>query len=75
MAAINSDIDIAINMQRPDKSRINKCTLKIGDLNNDLKTLIETLENMGGKKLPREGNAIFLNVTGTLDNPKIKGLF
>ena len=75
LAAIDSDIDIAINMQRPDKSRINKCTLKIGDLNNDLKTLIETLENMGGKKLPRQGNAIFLNVTGTLDDPKIKGLF
>jgi len=75
LATIDSDIDIAINMQRPDKSRINKCTLKIGELNNDLKTLIETLENMSGKKLPRQGNAIFLNVTGTLDDPKIKGLF
>ena len=75
LAAIDSDIDLAINMRQPDKSRINKCTLKIGGLNNDLKILIETLENMGGKKLPRQGNDIFLNVTGSLNNPKIEGLF
>ena len=81
LISINSDIDLNLKFNRhgePDKrkSSINKCMFRIGGLDKNLEDLIQKFENetLRGKSLPRDGEDIVLNVTGTFANPNIEGL-
>ena len=81
LATIKSNIDMNLKFDRrgePDfsKSRLNKCVLRIGNLDKNLEELIEGLESqmLMGQSLPRKGNDIVLNVTGSFSNPEIEGL-
>ena len=78
---LSSNIDVKLEFNRrgdPDirKSSINKCMLRIGVLNEDLDNLVQNFEKsmLNGKLLPREGEDIVLNVTGTFAKPNIEGL-
>ena len=47
--------------------------LVISDLSPDTEAVIQRLEDEGGRALPREGDDIVLNISGTLDEPRIEG--
>jgi len=81
LASVKSDIDMNLKLNRrgnPDfeRSKLNKCYIKIGDLDKNIKEFFEFFENeyLMGKSFPRKGNDIIINVTGSFANPKIEGL-
>ena len=81
LGSVNSDIDMKLKLNRrgdPDfeRSELNKCYIKIGDLDKNIKEFFEFFENeyLMGKSFPRKGNDIIINVTGSFANPKIEGL-
>ena len=81
LGTLKSDIDMILKLDRrgnPDifKSKLNKCVLRLGNLDKNILQIIENFENemLVGQSLPRKGNEIILDVSGTLANPKIDGL-
>ena len=81
LATIKSNIDMNLKLDRrgePDlqRSRLNKCFIRIGNLEKNLKELVENFENemLMGQSLPRKGGDIVINVTGSFSNPQIEGL-
>ena len=81
LGTLKSDIDMILKLDRrgnPDifKSKLNKCVLRLGNLDKNILQIIENFENemLMGQSLPRKGNEIILDVSGTLANPKIDGL-
>ena len=81
LATIKSNIDMNLKLDRrgePDlqRSRLNKCVIRIGNLERNLKELVEDFENemLMGQSLPRKGGDIVLNITGSFSNPQIEGL-
>lgn len=70
---IKSNFDFGINMRNPDNSYINNFEVFISNLPDELEELIGIYE-MGAGDLPRKGNSIYLNIYGSLDNPKIEGV-
>ena len=81
LGTLKSDIDMILKLDRrgnPDifKSKLNKCVLRLGNLDKNILQIVEDFENemLMGQSLPRKGNEIILDVSGTFANPKIDGL-
>lgn len=81
LATIKSNIDMNLKFDRrgePDieNSTLNKCMLRISGLEKNLNEFVENFENemLMGQSLPRRGNDIVLNITGSFNNPKIEGI-
>ncbi len=55
-------------------SQITQGKLALSQLTGTLKGAIKMYESLSGNKLPRENDAIFFPITGTLGQPKLKGL-
>ena len=66
--------DLELNNQYPDLSKINTLELKLSDFKGNLRKIFEGLEKRMGISLPREGDAVVLEVKGTFANPRVKGV-
>ncbi|MBM7555442.1 hypothetical protein [Halanaerobacter jeridensis] len=80
-AKLNSSIvdadmkaDLQFNNQYPELSKINDFKVKLSDFKGNLRRIFESIENRMGASLPREGDAIVLEMKGTFDQPQIKGV-
>ena len=81
LGSVKSDIDMDLKLNRRgdpdfDRSKLNKCYIRIGDLDKNINELFKSFENefLMGQSFPRKGNDILINVTGSFSNPKIEGL-
>jgi|GEM_PF-3366588 len=66
--------NLDINRDKLAESNITTLTLRVAQLNDNLKELVRILETRIGQQLPRDGEDIFLDVSGTFANPKIEGM-
>ncbi len=65
---------LAINENNIGNSVIDNLSLRLGGFNENIKMIINTLEIQLGQKLPTDGDDLLIELTGTLNNPQIKGL-
>jgi len=73
---LNASLDgvVKLNPLNPDFSQIKNAKLVINILDSGLEGRVSTIEMMMGRALPREGNAIALQIYGSLNKPKVHGL-
>lgn len=68
------EADVVIDKNNSMASRIDKAKLVIDKLSPELESSVADLERQLGKTLPRTNNLITLEISGNINNPKIKGL-
>lgn len=66
--------ELKLNNQYPSLSQINNFKVKLSDFKGNLRRLFEGMESRMGVSLPREGDAIVLEMKGTFDQPQIRGV-
>ena len=69
----NIDLNLEINNNYINQSRINNCVLVLSDTNDMVDKLIEFLELYMGDTFTRNRDGIVLEVSGSLDSPILKG--
>lgn len=65
---------VKLNPLNPNFSQIKNAKLLINIHDSGLEGRVSTIEMMMGRTLPREGNAIALQIYGSLNKPKVHGL-
>jgi hypothetical protein len=70
----NIRADLKLNDQYPNLSKINDFKVELSNFTGNLRNLFETMETRMGVSLPRDGDAIVLEMKGTFAQPQIKGL-
>ena len=69
----NIDLNLEINNNYINQSRINNCVLVLSDTNDMIDKLIEFIELYMGNTFKRNRDGIVLEVSGSLDVPVLKG--
>ncbi len=68
------EADVLIDKNNTKDSKINNAKFVVNKLSPELEEIVKSMEKQTGKTLPRENNQITFEITGSLSNPKIKGL-
>ena len=68
------EADVSIDKENTKNSKINNAKLVVSKLSPQLEEAVTNMEHQTGKELPRKDNIITIEITGTLGQPKIKGL-
>ena len=66
--------DMLIDMNNPENTWIKSSTVKLDILSSALERLVFELERELGEELPRRGKSIILEASGSLKDPKVKGM-
>ena len=73
-AVINGEFSIRQPVRYDSDLTIDKFTVEISNLSKPINNFIEVWEEGTGNTLPRKGKAIYLEISGDLNQPQIKGL-
>lgn len=72
VATLNADIKLSgVNM---DSTEIETMEMRIANIEPNLQSSLTSFERTFGFRLPRDGDDIMLQIKGSLENPKIKGI-
>ena len=66
--------DVLIDMNNPEDTWIKSSTVKLDVLSSALERLVFELERELGEEFPRRGKSIVLEASGSLIDPKVKGM-
>ncbi len=70
----NLAADIKYDQLNPDKSKIESFEFRLSQIKSELQNGFKNIESMIGFTLPRDGDDIILELKGSLNAPKIKGV-
>jgi len=73
-AVINGEFSIRQPVRYDSDLTIDKFTVEISNLSKPINNFIEVWEEGTGNTLPRKGKSIYLEISGDLNQPQIKGL-